>query len=86
MKVYAYSRQIGIDFLALEERSDPSPGPFEVVLRMRAVTLNYRDLAIALGHYHVSVKPPLIPISDGAGELVAIGPEVTRVHANGGPQ
>jgi NADPH:quinone reductase-like Zn-dependent oxidoreductase len=47
---------------------------------MRAVTLNYRDLAIARGHYHVSVEPPLIPISDGAGEVVAVGREVMRVR------
>lgn len=54
---YTYSPQIGIDFLALEERPDPSPGPSEVVLRMRAVALNYRDLAIARRHYHVAVEP-----------------------------
>jgi NADPH:quinone reductase-like Zn-dependent oxidoreductase len=80
MKVYAYRGRIGLDALTLEERPDPSPGPREVVLRMRALTLNYRDLAIARGHYHAAIEPPLIPISDGAGEVVAVGPEVTRVR------
>jgi NADPH:quinone reductase-like Zn-dependent oxidoreductase len=45
---------------------------------MRALSLNYRDLAIARGHYHAAVEAPLIPVSDGAGEVIAIGPEVTR--------
>ncbi len=77
-RVYAYSQQIGLDFLAPEERPEPSPGPCDVILRMRAVALNHRDLAIARRHYHVAVEPPLIPVSDGAGEVVAVGPDVTR--------
>ena len=60
------------------ERPDPAPGPHDVVLRMRAVALNYRDLAIARGHYHIQVRPPLVPLSDGAGEVVAVGGKVTR--------
>jgi NADPH:quinone reductase-like Zn-dependent oxidoreductase len=79
MRAYAYSEKIGLDTLRVEERPDPTPGPRDVVLRMRALTLNYRDLAIARGHYHAAVEPPLIPISDGAGEVIAVGPEVTRV-------
>jgi NADPH:quinone reductase-like Zn-dependent oxidoreductase len=51
-----------------------------MVLRMRAVELNYRDLAIARGHYHVAVSPPLVPLSDGAGEVVSIGSKVRRVR------
>jgi len=79
MKVYAYLDRISLDNLTLQERPDPVPGPQDVVLRMRAATLNYRDLAIARGNYHARVSAPLIPVSDGAGEVVSTGSEVTRV-------
>jgi NADPH:quinone reductase-like Zn-dependent oxidoreductase len=45
---------------------------------MRAAALNFRDLAIMRGNYHVGVSPPLVPVSDGAGEVVRVGPAVTR--------
>ncbi len=78
MKAYVYTNRISLDSLLPEERADPVPGPHDVVLRMMALSLNYRDLAIARGHYHAAVEPPLIPISDGAGEVIAIGANVTR--------
>src|SRR5690348_9299023 len=78
MKAYVYTEGIALDTLRPQERPDPVPGPADVVLRMRALSLNYRDLAIARGHYHTAVEAPLVPISDGAGEVVAVGPEVTR--------
>jgi len=78
MKVYAYAERIALDDLQVVERPEPQPGPRDVVLCMRAAALNYRDLAIASGNYHVGVKPPLIPVSDGAGEVVAVGAQVTR--------
>lgn len=80
MKVYAYSQQIGLDFLTPEAHSEPSPGLCDVVLRMRAVALNHRDLAIARRQYHVAVEEPLIPVFDGAGEVIAVGLDVTRVR------
>lgn len=80
MKVYAYAERIALDDLRVMERSDPQPGPHDVVLRMCSVALNYRDLAIARGHYHVGVQPPLVPVSDGAGEVIAVGARVTRVR------
>lgn len=55
------------------------PGPGEVLIRMRAYSLNRRDVAITLGFYPVSNKPDLVPVSDGAGDVVAIGSGVTRV-------
>ena len=78
MKAYAYVENIGIESLREVARPDPEPGPNDIVLRMRAIALNHRDLAIANGHYHVAVKAPLIPISDGAGEVIAIGNQVSR--------
>lgn len=80
MKAYTYVDRISLDDLRPVEVPDPTPGPHEVVLRMRAAALNYRDLAISSGHYHINAYPPLIPISDGAGEVVAVGDRVTRLR------
>jgi NADPH:quinone reductase-like Zn-dependent oxidoreductase len=67
----------GIDALAATERPRPQPGPRELVVRVRAVALNYRDLLHVLG-YADRDKWPLVPCSDGAGEVVAVGRDVTR--------
>jgi NADPH:quinone reductase-like Zn-dependent oxidoreductase len=80
MKAYSYAKKISLDDLVPEDRADPQPGPHDVVLEMRAVALNYRDLAIARGNYHAAVEAPLVPLSDGAGIVVAVGHKVTRVR------
>ena len=59
-----------------EEVSPPGAG--EVLIRIRATSLNARDLAVLRGHYPVKAKPCAIPLSDAAGEVVAVGEEVTR--------
>lgn len=56
------------------------PGPGEVRLRMRAASLNYRDLLMVLGHYNPKQPLPLVPASDGVGIVEAVGPDVTRVQ------
>ncbi|MET7699734.1 NAD(P)-dependent alcohol dehydrogenase [Streptomyces sp. NPDC005485] len=56
----------------------PEPGPREIVVRVRAVSLNKRDLLILKGTYPLKAVPDVIPVSDGAGEVVAVGEEVTR--------
>jgi NADPH:quinone reductase-like Zn-dependent oxidoreductase len=62
------------------ERPDPEPGPGEVLLRMRTASLNYRDVVMAKrGYGRRSGTLPLVPLSDGAGEVVALGPGVSRV-------
>lgn len=63
----------GIDSLELVERSKPQPGPGEVVVKIRAVSLNYRDLMMVKGAYNPKLKLPRIPCSDGAGEVEAVG-------------
>ena len=69
----------GFDKLALEELPDPTPGRGEVLIRIRACSINYRDFAVAAGKYFGgALKAPAIPLSDGAGEVVAVGPEVSR--------
>jgi NADPH:quinone reductase-like Zn-dependent oxidoreductase len=70
----------GLDHLALVERPDPTPGPGQALVRLRAASLNFRDLLTVEGTYNPKQKLPLIPCSDGAGEVVAVGEGVTRVQ------
>jgi NADPH:quinone reductase-like Zn-dependent oxidoreductase len=67
----------GIDSLEFVELPTPSPGPGEVLIKMRAISFNYRDLLMVKGLYNPKLKLPRIPCSDGAGEVVAIGEGVT---------
>lgn len=69
----------GFDKLTQETLPDPEPGAGEVLIRVRACSLNYRDFAVAAGKYFGgALKAPAIPLSDGAGEVVAVGAGVTR--------
>jgi len=75
MKAYEL-QQFGIDVLTLTEKPDPQPGLRQVIVSVRAVSLNYRDLMVVKGTYNPRLKLPMIPFSDGAGEVVAVGSEV----------
>lgn len=79
MKVYEIASSTGIDALKLSDRPQPQPGPGEVLVQVRATSLNYRDLLVVNGAYISVSKYPLIPMSDGAGDVVAVGEGVTRV-------
>ena len=79
MKVYQVESGTGIDALSLVEKPKPQPAYGQVLIRVYATALNYRDLVVAQGGYGGGVKYPLIPMSDGAGEVVAIGEGVTGV-------
>jgi len=81
MKVLEIQEAFGLDHLVLAERSKPEPGPGEVLVRMAAASLNYRDLLMVQGAYNPKQPLPLIPCSDGTGEIVAIGEGVSRVAA-----
>src|SRR5581483_3477861 len=81
MKVYEIERPGSIDALRPAERPRPAPGHGQVLVRVRACSLNYRDLAVVRGTYARGLKLPLIPLSDGAGEVVEVGPGVTRFAA-----
>jgi NADPH:quinone reductase-like Zn-dependent oxidoreductase len=78
MRVYELQNSSGLSGLMLVEKPVPKPGIGEVLVRMSAVTLNYRDLLILKGGYGSHQKLPLIPLSDGAGVVEAIGPAVWR--------
>lgn len=69
----------GIDSLEFAERPTPAPGPGEVLVRVRAVSFNYRDLLVVQGSYSPKMKLPRIPCSDGAGEVVSVGEGVTSL-------
>jgi NADPH:quinone reductase-like Zn-dependent oxidoreductase len=78
MRAYEIVSADGIDALHLAERPSPAPGPGEVLVRVRASSLNYRDLLTVLDPESRAIPYPRIPNSDGAGEVVAVGPGVTR--------
>jgi NADPH:quinone reductase-like Zn-dependent oxidoreductase len=76
MKQWQLGAQPGWENLEWVDGADPSPGPGEVVVRLGAASLNYRDLLVAtLAERH---RPGRVPLSDGAGEIVAVGSGVTR--------
>jgi NADPH:quinone reductase-like Zn-dependent oxidoreductase len=79
MRAYRLPRPAGIDALTMVDLPQPRPGPRQVLVKVAACSLNYRDLAIVLGTYRGPAKPDLIPLSDGAGVVVEVGAEVTRV-------
>jgi NADPH:quinone reductase-like Zn-dependent oxidoreductase len=72
----------GIGALVKVERPDPKPAYRQVVVKVKACSLNFRDLGIVRGTYRMPVRENLIPLSDGAGEVIEIGPGVTRVKVD----
>ncbi|MCC8942945.1 NAD(P)-dependent alcohol dehydrogenase [Bradyrhizobium sp. Arg68] len=73
MKCYELQGPEGVDALALVDKPVPQAGPGEVLVRLKAATLNYRDLLTVKGGYGSRQKFPLVPVSDGAGVVEAIG-------------
>jgi len=78
MKRYVIEQEFGIDALKLAESDVPRPGPGEVLVKMKAASLNYRDLLMVTGAYTRNLPLPLVPLSDGAGEVAAVGSGVRR--------
>jgi NADPH:quinone reductase-like Zn-dependent oxidoreductase len=68
----------GIDFLEFADRPEPEPGPGKVLVKIHAISLNFRDLVMIKGLYNPKLRLPRIPCSDGAGEVVAVGEGVTQ--------
>jgi NADPH:quinone reductase-like Zn-dependent oxidoreductase len=81
MKVFQIQDDWSMDHLRIATRPDPRPGPGEVLLRMKAASLNYRDLLVPLRGYGAHTGTlPLIPLSDGVGEVIEAGTGVARVR------
>src|ERR1700732_4091069 len=79
MRAYQLPQGTGIDALVKVDLPVPKPGPRQVLVKVAACSLNFRDLAIALGSYRMPTKPNIVPLSDGAGEVVEIGTGVSRI-------
>lgn len=77
MKTWQLPTQTGPEALQLVEQPDPVPAPGQVLIRVRAASLNYRDLMVVSDRYGPGIPLPLIPLSDGAGEIAAVGEGVT---------
>jgi NADPH:quinone reductase-like Zn-dependent oxidoreductase len=80
MRVWQLRTAFSPEALELAERPEPEPGPGDVVLAMRAASLNYRDSLTIRGGYGPRNRLPLIPVSDGVGKVVAVGAGVSRVR------
>ncbi|WP_248926705.1 zinc-dependent alcohol dehydrogenase family protein [Paenibacillus hamazuiensis] len=82
MKSYHVNLGAGLEGLLLREHDMPVPGPGEVLVRVRACSLNFREIMILFhGSYTLPIRPDVIPVSDGAGEIVQVGEGVTKVKA-----
>ena len=68
-----------LDGLTLGSEATPEVGPRDVLVRLRAASLNFRDTIVVSGHYPGPLKPQGVPLSDGAGDVVAIGNQVQRI-------
>jgi NADPH:quinone reductase-like Zn-dependent oxidoreductase len=79
VKAVELQNTFGIESLHVVERPEPRPGPGQVVLQMRAWSLNYRDLMLVKGQYNPKLRMPCTPLSDGVGTVAAVGDGVTRV-------
>jgi NADPH:quinone reductase-like Zn-dependent oxidoreductase len=80
MRVMQLQEEWSLDNLSLAQRPEPSPGSGQVLLKMKAASLNYRDRVVARrGYGRLTGTLPLIPISDGVGEVVAVGEGVRRL-------
>lgn len=79
MFVWEMRQAFGLEHLKKSERADPVPGPGQVLLTMRAASLNYRDTLVVRGGYGPRYALPLIPVSDGVGEVTAVGEGVSRL-------
>jgi NADPH:quinone reductase-like Zn-dependent oxidoreductase len=77
MKTFEY-RNFGLENLVMTEREMPTPSSYEVLVRFHAASLNYRDVMFSKGVYRPDAKFPTVPLSDGAGEVVAVGEGVSR--------
>ena len=78
MRAYRIDSFGSVDGVVQGSRDDPRPGTREILVRVRATSLNYRDLMVLKGGGRGPTKLGVVPLSDGAGEVAAVGDGVTR--------
>ncbi len=78
MRAYRIEHFGGIDGVVLASRDDPQPGTREILIRVRATSLNYRDLMVLKGGGRGPTRLGVVPLSDGAGEVVGLGAGANR--------
>src|SRR5215213_866696 len=78
MQAYCIGSFSGVDGVVLALRDDPQPGTREILIRVRATSLNYRDLMVLKGGGRGPTRLGVVPLSDGAGEIVGLGASVSR--------
>jgi NADPH:quinone reductase-like Zn-dependent oxidoreductase len=79
MKAVVIQSAFGIENLHVIDRPEPKPGAGQILVKMKAWSLNYRDLLVVKGLYNPKLKLPFVPLSDGVGEVIGVGEGVTRV-------
>ncbi|GAB5480367.1 MAG: NAD(P)-dependent alcohol dehydrogenase [Parasphingorhabdus sp.] len=77
MKAWQIGSRIGIGGLQLTDHPEPEPGPDEIVVKVSAAGLNYRDLMVLRGDYGTDLPEDRVPLSDGVGVIEAVGADVT---------
>ncbi|MCC9311063.1 NAD(P)-dependent alcohol dehydrogenase [Kitasatospora sp. RB6PN24] len=80
MRSYHVDSGAGIDGLTVRQCEKPEPGPGQVVVAVRAAALSYRELLVLAGDYVLPVKPDVVPVAEGAGQVVAVGAGVGTVR------
>jgi NADPH:quinone reductase-like Zn-dependent oxidoreductase len=80
MRSYHANSGAGLAGLTQKEHPEPKPGFSEMLMRVRANSLNFRELSVLRGTYPLPVKPDVVMGADGAGEVVSVGPGVSRVN------
>jgi NADPH:quinone reductase-like Zn-dependent oxidoreductase len=78
-RVASIEGSFGLENIRIAEKPVPEPGPRQVLVRMRAASLNFRDYLVATGRYNPKMPLPRVLLSDGAGEVAALGAGVSRV-------
>src|SRR5215207_11636041 len=81
LKAWELQGPAGFDEMRLVEKPVPVPGPGQVLVKLKAATINYRDLLTVKGGYGSRQKFPLVPVSDGAGVIEQVGPGVREFAA-----
>ncbi|WP_026412454.1 zinc-dependent alcohol dehydrogenase family protein [Actinomadura oligospora] len=80
MKSYHFDPDHGLAGLTLHEQDEPEPGRGQVVVRVRANSIGYRDLMVLGNRYVLPIRPGVVPGCEGVGEVVAVGEDVRRVR------